>query len=490
MVFGASLPFIVNGTNLASFFEITPIIYQIKTGFQLFFGDIKGAVQMFNNYFSKGWLSSQIIYIYHLVRDNAINVLNIQKKNQSNIEPVIEGLPLIEHIKGYTHIMNGDKENGWDIIKSGASSTDTVIDNIIFGPSGAILGSLDTGTVNSGLHMVHNQDDEKQCGIPNITQKGKSVDKTFDMSLDIVEGSIIKKTNIIEVSKQSIEPHRMSNSRSSNDAVCTSIRRNDINPKSSFYQKLLEEENINELKKQSFEHFCQQDKFYNTLGDKNKIHDFQNNGELLNYKETTYLNELNVESLRDKLQYLSNNLRSLIKKNDFKTINIMQNDHASCSLAGVLDIDIGTLHRIFVEPDKLPNIPASSIIFHSLNEIKKSGYIEFTSSMPFKDILGFKNYLKSDGRYLNHLPLLLNMEMPDGSVDSLRLKFKIVNNELELLLINYQKPGLMLSNLPNPDRFIPFIDKKYIKFTIYSINKLKPFMLLEKRLSLKSVRTK
>jgi len=481
------IPFVVNGEQnetQKSLMDILPIFAEIKALIQLISGDKQGSDQTIKNYHNEGLIASQINSAIDLFNGNGTRAAETQKKFLKNLELVIDSIPVVGHVKGAGHILFGDNEHGWEAIKSATSSSGSVAGAVLGGPVGAIVGHAISDVTISAIESAVTKeikthglvDYAKNIGSASV---GQHLDAATGLVFDALGGKVAKNKNYkptkTSLPKSDIELEKMSETQ-----VHIPIRRGDISKENPRFEQILQDENKNTIRQREYEKWYQQDEF---LNEKNKVENFQNSDELLHYKEPVYLNNLDLDILRNKLSYLSDNLKSQIKKKEFKTVNTMNNDHASCSIAGVLDIDIESLHSNLVEPHKLPNnMPLSSTLFDSLYKMRESGYIEFSVIPTFEDLHGLNTYLKGDGKYLNSKPLIMEMQNKDGSIShSVELKFKIVNNEPEILLIDYQKPGLKSPDLPNPDRFIPFIDTTYNKITLYSINIEKPLMLLKNR---------
>lgn len=484
----AVIPFVVNGEEQnetqKSLIDILPVFAETKALIQLLSGDKQGSDQTIKTYHNEGLIASQINSAIDLFSGNSARAAEKQKKFLKNLELIVDGIPVVGHVKGAGHILFGDNEHGWEAIKSATSSSGGVVGAVLGGPVGAIVGHALTDVTISGIESAITQeiktyglvDYAKNIGSASV---GQHLDAATGMVLDVIGGKVAKnkKNHNTKTSlpKSDIELGQMSETQ-----VHIPIRRGDISRENPNFEKIFQDENENTIRQQKYEEWYQQDEF---LHEKDKSDAFQDSGELLHYKEPVNLNKLDLNILRNKLSYLSDNLRSQIKKKDFKTVNTMNNDHASCSIAGVLDIDVESLHSNLVEPHKLPNnMPSSSILFDSLNKMRELKYIEFSVTPTFEDLHGLNTYLKGDGKYLNSKPLIMELQNQDGSIShSVELKFKIVNDKPEILLIDYQKPGLKSPDLPNPDRFIPFIDTMYNKINLYSINIQKPLMLMKNR---------
>jgi len=118
-----------------SFWDIIPIIAQGKSLVQFIFGDKEGAVKTQEHFLNEGVGSSQLRSGYFLVTGEPKTALDIQKKFLSNFVGVLDGTPIVGHVKGGIHLLAGDHDHGWQAIKSATSTSGTIVGAIIGGPA-------------------------------------------------------------------------------------------------------------------------------------------------------------------------------------------------------------------------------------------------------------------------------------------------------------------------------------------------------------------
>lgn len=108
-----------------------------------------------------------------------------------------------------------------------------------------------------------------------------------------------------------------------------------------------------------------------------------------------------------------------------------------------------------------------------LNKCKASGLIDYSASHKLNTIKDVHLYLKTNAKQFQQKNLLLSqykLSLKNGH--SVVLKYKIVDDQPVKLLVDYQKPGLLTKNVPNPYRFdvhLNFEDFNF--FVIYDIQK-------------------
>ena len=93
-----------------------PVISQAKSLFQVIVGDEKGAQKTQEEFLRTGIIASQINSLVHSINGNNAEALKIQKEFGSTAENIVNGLPVVGHIKGAIHILANDEERGKQII--------------------------------------------------------------------------------------------------------------------------------------------------------------------------------------------------------------------------------------------------------------------------------------------------------------------------------------------------------------------------------------
>lgn len=475
-VLPTAFPFLANGDK-TPIIDMIPGIAHLKAATQILYNDKNGADQTFYNVNNDGLFTSQGRSIAQLFKGNVSEAVKIQSKFVSNLEPIVDGTPIIGHVKGVVHHILGDHEQGWNVIKSATSSTGAVIGGVFGGPAGAVAGHLLTDAAITGVESAINKDFKPHGIIDYVSKINKKkpdehVETVAGLAFDVLGTKISKATKSKITSK--LNEHQITVPDVSIVLAEVDITKHNIKPKNNIYRKRLFDVNRNKYDIKLYQSFIRRNKF--TPAETEIINKFKTNGEFLHYCESSYFKLLDLDTLIDKLEYLDSETASLISRNDFKTVNTMvhKDTCTTCSLAAILDTDVTGVNSIYIRLYNQRDALAELSISDSIMAVKKNGFIDFSSSPEFKSVQEFNNYLKANVDDLKNKGLILNPKMKDGSVGQAAvLKYKIVDNQPEILLINYQVPGLLSPDIPNPHRFVPYIDiDKYASFMIYSINKL------------------
>lgn len=96
--------------------------------------------------------------IVQLVNGNVSQALKIQVKFLSNLEPIVDSISVIGHVKGVVHLILGDHEHVWNAMKAATSSTRAVIEGIFEGSAGAVAGHVLTDVAITGVETANNQE--------------------------------------------------------------------------------------------------------------------------------------------------------------------------------------------------------------------------------------------------------------------------------------------------------------------------------------------
>lgn len=256
------------------------------------------------------------------------------------------------------------------------------------------------------------------------------------------------------------------------------IIRRKISKDAKIQKATITDEKANKSKQQMYCNFLQR-----FIGDYVHVVDrldaFVKSGELFRYREKSYLNKLNVKILKDKLTYLNNDLKSLITKHEFKTVNTMlqiPNNCVTCTLSAILKFDTETLYYHFIKRYDLYDEKKGSSIAICLELIKITGFIDYSTSPRFTNIYGLKKYLKTYARKFENNNLIIRLLKHDKTSLShtTLIKYKMVHNFPEILIVDYQQAGLLSPDIPCPDRFSSFIDfDQYDYCMIIFVKKLK-----------------
>jgi len=467
--------------------DMIPVVSQIKYGFQHAFGDKDGAARTHANFMNQGLGPSQVKSIQHLIAGDPDRALEVQKKFVANLEPLVDGLPVVGHIKGVVHLVGGDAEHGWAAIRSATSSTGAVIGGVLGGPLGAVGGHALTDAAITGVQSTIARE-WKPHGIVDYVANidrfspGDHFDTVATLGLDAYGGKVAKQKHVKHNNRVGHgEPQRAPDgvgllgprpARPETELKLENILENAKRFEDSVrHRRTGYDEVENTRKRDSFRKFQDEDPFYNRGLDGFERNIFMNGGELLEYGQPSALDKLDIKALTDKLTYLNADIKTLISKNDFKTVNTLSKEKfcLGCSLAAIIKTDLGTLHNTFRElfESKYATHPQVFV-----EDIKNTGLIDFTSSGFLNNMEQLNTYLKTHATRLENKDLLLCMIAPNSQGHAVVLKFKMINDYPQILTIDYQKPGLLLPDVPNPERFHTFIDRDmYERYIIYTIIK-------------------
>lgn len=126
----------------APVFDVIPLLSQGKSLFQLITGDVEGAGRTQMNFLNEGLITSQARSVYFAVTGHPSKALEIQKDFGRNVEPLIDGLPFVGHLKGTIHLAVGDTDHGSKALKAATSSLGTLAGGVLAGPVGAIASQV------------------------------------------------------------------------------------------------------------------------------------------------------------------------------------------------------------------------------------------------------------------------------------------------------------------------------------------------------------
>jgi len=507
-----------------SFWDMIPGIAQGKSLIQLIFGDKEGAAKTQEHFLNEGVGSSQLRSGYFLVTGEPKKALDIQKKFFSNLEGILDGTPIIGHVKGGIHLLAGDHDQGWQALKSATSTSGALVGAVIGGPAGAIGGHFLTDALISGTDAILNGNQSQPHGLVDYLLKidklkpGEHFDVIAGLVLDTTAGKKVKTTRDkfntgrfrSEQSKENHEvqplleneqldnPGIIESSRESNKIIEKEQQVNEPGPSKNTYdssqvkEKL---EKLNMLKMLNFYYFLRKDPTYYDFGlhklwtgeaeleSAMKIH-FD---ELDNFKYNFILEDLDTDSLKNKLSYLTDDEKSLIDKYDFRTINTegSSTNCLACSIAAILKLNLETARR-YIRENLESNQPYGEFKMKTcLESLKKRKLIEYTSSHELNSLQDIDMYLKSNARELENKHLLLEEHVINDKTRGYDytqpghvavMKFKIDKNNLEpvKLIIDYQYPGFLQPDVPNPLRFQSYVDTTVYKhFYVYDVEAVK-----------------
>lgn len=503
-----------------SLWDMIPVIAQGKSLFQLVFGDKEGALKTQEHFLNEGLGTSQFRSAYFLFTGEPQKALNIQGKFFSNLEQVVDSLPVVGHIKAGIHLIVGDDDHGWHAMKSATSTGGAIVGGIIGGPFGAISGHLMTDLAITGVDAALNGNKSKPHGTIgyvidiNKLKPGDHFDMIASVILDAKAGKKLEakrdKNNIggnfnrkesIELQPLMEETNFEKNAAKTSNVFHAIADKNTKRLKSiasriTSYtsRRELPDESLL-LKYNAFKDFLKHDPTYNELGlhkiwtkeiDYTSIRAISFDG-LDNFRNDNYLDNLDVDSVTNKLGYLTRDEQSLINKYDFRTINtdFTKPNCLSCSLAGALNINLETLEKNIMENLEPDDTSLDVDLLDTdtvLESLKKSKLIDYSVSAELEGTKELNTYLK-----LNALRLVSKHIILEGFIDmdqitngimghAVALKLKLLEDSTDpvKLTIDYQMPGFVRPGVPNPFRFQPILNPvTYKTFFVNEIELLK-----------------
>lgn len=534
--------------ELTPFWDVIPVVAQLKSLFQLIAGDVNGAGQTQIHFLNEGLGTAQARSVYFSIDGKFQKALDIQKKFFKNLEGLLDGTPVLGHIKGGIHLLVGDHDHGLNALKSATSTAGTILGASILGPIGALGGHLLTDSAITVTDFALNGNKSKPFGIleylKNIGTKdaGEHFDALAGFVADGLVGSPIKsKANSLiapktamhssdrvrELSKtmtyksllvadtegselgenqgsvqwedserddfeektmqllrhklrESPESRPESLAESSDERVKTPDSKVELpssqlginideNLRSEFYKS------NNVLKTIQFLEFIKNNPTYSgfnldrifqkTLGKHNivRMDEFGKIFEL--YKH-------DINELRSRLGYLTDDEKSMVTKNDFRKVNIgnVEADSTLSSLAGVLGEEVETLKSWLSKEPKFSYDPKLDIPPKSyFKELAKRKIISYQSSVELSGLTELNNFLMDNANYLDKKKLILTETtgMEESNAVSLKIKKLKDNPTPAKLLIDYKTPGFLKTDVPNPFRVTSFIENPNSSFKVY-----------------------
>ena len=95
-----------------------PVLSQTKSLFQVICGDAEGAKQTQENFLKTCPVLSQGTSLVQLIAGDPDGALETQKAFGKTVSGVVNGIPVVGHVKGAIHYACGDNEGGHQAMKS------------------------------------------------------------------------------------------------------------------------------------------------------------------------------------------------------------------------------------------------------------------------------------------------------------------------------------------------------------------------------------
>lgn len=189
-----------------SFWDTIPVVSQVKSAVQAIAGDSEAARQTQINFANQMPVVSQIKSAVEAATGDEEAARRTQIHFLKNAETLVDGTPVVGHIKGGIHMIAGDKERGLDIIRGATSTTGAVVGGVLGGPAGAVAGGLATDVIitNIDTAVAAANDDDPQIKpygmvdyLMNIEKKsvGEHFDVITGVGADVAGGMVAKKSS-------------------------------------------------------------------------------------------------------------------------------------------------------------------------------------------------------------------------------------------------------------------------------------------------------
>lgn len=184
LVATTTMPASVHSTSLT---DMVPGLAQLKSIFQLITEDTEGAKQTQLNFINDGLITSQARSLYFLMDRDVAKALEIQKDFGGNLEPIIDGIPVVGHIKSIFQLAHGDVEKGLKTMETATSSTGAVAGGLLGGPAGAIIGKVLTDGFITAAERVLRPEDSEPHGVFNSLSiaHNSTSSELFDSMVDL-----------------------------------------------------------------------------------------------------------------------------------------------------------------------------------------------------------------------------------------------------------------------------------------------------------------
>lgn len=500
-----------------SIVDMMPAISQLKSMVQWLAGDSDAAIQTQNHYINNGFGPSQLRSAYFLVTGETKKAGEIQLTFLDNMEPLVDGLPVIGHAKGVYHLLTNDPEKGWQALKSSTSSIGTVVGAVAGGPMGAIGGHVLADLVITGADGLIKGNDSRPHGLVeyvvnlNSLDAGSHFDAITGLATDAVGAkigspksgksnpvvSVARKTKS-DVTAPDLEPllgsfDRISAGMEENLAKTApdsdllkivgsspEIKMSLESESSSSVFKTMGNAWTDRVKQVQFKRFLEINKNYKNLNLRDTNTDILTPDKLYPFTQEHILKFLELNVLRNKLRYLSADHMSLIEKSDFRLINTQPNELKNCfgcAVGGILKKSVRLLHRSI--PDLSSDIYSCNVGTYKvqfLDACKSAKLIsDYKISKVYFDIREFDIMLHQEYNVLKDKHLILARGSTNTKVQghAVVFKYKLASpNGLYpvKLLIDFQRQPMVGHSLPNPYRFQNFLnDQKYDLFQLISI---------------------
>jgi len=237
-------------------------------------------------------------------------------------------------------------------------------------------------------------------------------------------------------------------------------------------------EDSNQLKHQEFKKFLKYIRKFNGLDLSSKSGTQRNSDLFANYANDYYLDKLDIISLRNKLGYLTDNEKTLLKKHDFRSVSSSVEIPNSfiCSLAGIMKINTKVLQKLILGKEKPFDPEIGKDATASMELLKNRNVLKYGVSDRLNSLDDLKNYLKTNLRKFKDKHILLKKMESDKMGSVVVLKYKMVHDNPNPIMfyVDYTYPGFIQPDFPNPYRFRTYIKtEQFNYFYVYVLELLK-----------------
>lgn len=230
-------------------------------------------------------------------------------------------------------------------------------------------------------------------------------------------------------------------------------------------------------------------KFYDSISNDPKYADFnmdsrfqaqleKRNFRGLNaYVNDNALSKLDLDQLKSNLDYLTDHEKSLLTRNDFRTVNtgLIEADSTLSTLAGILGEDVkAVIKRLENKPSSPYNPELDNLPSTHLKELVKRGKIEYSVSEELNGLTTLNDFIKDNAKSMENKHCILSEKSAVGpsGVDTYVLKMKETESfpAHAQVLIDYNTPGFLKKDVPNPYRVTTFVKNPNSIFKVYAID--------------------
>ncbi len=132
-----------------------PVVSQLKSGVQAIFGDFEGARKTQETFVDTCPIVSQTKSFGQWIVDDSEGAKETQMKFVGNVSNIVDGVPVVGHVKGVVHYACGDKDGGDNAMKSASRTVGVIgggaVGGLLGGPVGAVAGGISGGALLDGI---------------------------------------------------------------------------------------------------------------------------------------------------------------------------------------------------------------------------------------------------------------------------------------------------------------------------------------------------